>query len=371
MKKKVLFVIGSLQIGGAETVMVDIVNNINKDFDITILLIEKRGELLERLNSNIDIKYLTLGEKYCSNLFQKLFQKIKRSLIYRFLGKNSLYIKYIYRKLLKKEFNTEVAFLVGLPSDIVKKSPNKESKKIVWIHTSVYKDDKPTYEKYKDVYKYFDETIAVSKDSQKTFETTFPESKGKIKLLYNYVDTKKISAKAEENIDVNYNPDTINLVSLGRLTIEKGYDRIINIAKKYEEKITFYIVGGGALEEQLKADIAEKQLKNVILLGSQPNPYPFVKKADAFLLSSRCEGYPTVVIEAMVLKKSIIATKVAGVQEILERYDNKVLIENTDNALEEGIDQWLQMKKQKNQENKHDFEVYNEEVLNQIKKELE
>ena len=67
--KKILFVIGSLQIGGAETVLVDVLNNIYKEFEITLLLIEKRGELIKELNSNIKLNWLTKGDEYCKNLF--------------------------------------------------------------------------------------------------------------------------------------------------------------------------------------------------------------------------------------------------------------------------------------------------------------
>ena len=145
--KKVLFIIGSLQIGGAETVMVDIVNNIYRDFDVTVLLVEKRGELLKTINPNIKIKYLTKSQEFCNNLISKIYNKIKLSLIYRFFSKKAWYIKRIYNKVLKETYDAEIAFLAGIPGDIVFQSPNKKSKKIAWIHSCVDKYNKKSYQK--------------------------------------------------------------------------------------------------------------------------------------------------------------------------------------------------------------------------------
>ncbi len=361
--RKVLFVIGSLQIGGAETVLVDIINNIYKEFDITLLLVEKRGELLEKIPKDIKLKYLTKGDKYCLNIFDKFYNKIKRSIIYRFLGKNKCYVKRIYQKILRDTYDSEVGFLVGLPTEIVRRSPNNLSKKITWIHADVEASDHATYKKYYNIYKYFDNIVGVSEASIKTFEKTFPESVGKIQLIHNYIDINKIVKKSEENIDFEYEKGRFNLVSVGRLTIEKGYDRIVNIAKKYSDKINFYIIGSGSLEEELKNQISKNNIKNVKLLGLQKNPYPYIKKADAFLLSSRSEAYPTVILEAMILQKYIIATKVSGVEEILSDYDSKILVSNTDNSLNEGIDTWLNKKNTKMKQKNNKFEKINNENL--------
>lgn len=371
--KKILFVIGSLQIGGAETVMVDILNNIYNEFDITVLLIEKRGELLDRLTDNVKVRYLTKGDMYCNNAIDKFYNKIKRSLIYRFFGKNKYYIKRIYKNILKEKYDTEIGFLVGLPTEIVRRSPNKESKKVTWIHADVTKDDREAYKKYYDVYKYFDKIIGVSEASIKTFKETFPGSTEKIELIYNFIDTKKIINKSEEKVKDVFSSDTINFLSIGRLVSEKGFDRIINISKKYEGKITFYIIGSGPLEEELKKEIEEKNIENIFLIGLRTNPYPYIKMSDVFLLSSRSEAYPTVVLEAMILQKDIIATTVAGTKEILENYDNKILVSNNDDSIEVGIDKWLKKKDKEKESHKvnNTFEKNNKENLEKIKRLLE
>lgn len=369
--KKILFVIGSLQIGGAETVMVDTINNIYKEYDITVLLIEKRGELLEKLTHNVKLKFLTKGDEYCNNFLDRIYNKIKRSLIYRKLGKNKRYIKRIYNKILKEKYDTEIGFLVGLPTEIVRRSPNTNSQKLTWIHASVEKNDENTYNKYQGVYKYFDKVIGVSEDCIKIFENTFPESIGKIELIHNYIDVSKINKLSKEKMDINYSNKKLNVISVGRVVEEKGYDRIINIAKEYEKEIDFYIVGTGPLKENFQKNLEELKITNIHFLDLKKNPYPYIKNADAFLLSSRSEAYPTVILEAMILKKFIVATKVSGVEEILGKYENKIIIPNQDDSIKNGIDIWLNKKNEKNKNKEDYFEKINNENLKKIKRLLD
>ena len=363
--KKILFSVGSLQIGGAETVMVDIINNIYKDFDITVLLIEKRGSLIESLNSNIKVKYLTKSSEYCDNKLSAYLNMIKLSLIYRFLSKKKWYVNRIYKKVLKDTYDTEIAFLAGVPSDIISRSPNKKSKKISWIHSCV---DKYSYQKYLTLAKKFDVIVGVSKKSLDIFEQTYQDIKCKTILLNNYVDVTKIINKSNMNFDNIFSKNKINFLSLGRLSSEKGFDRIINVAKKYHKTINFYIGGIGNLETELKEQINKNNIKNVYLTGLLKNPYPYIKNADVFLLSSRSEAYPTVVIEAMILKKFIISTNCAGVEEILEKYENKIIINNSDDSLENGIYKYLEFKKYNNNNDDNSFIKQNEKNLELLKK---
>lgn len=349
--KKVLFVIGSMQLGGAEVVLTDMMNNLCDKFDITLLLLEKRGPLLSQLNKKIDVKYVCLGSEYCSNGIKRVFNKVKLSLIYRFFGDKGIFSNYVHNKILNGvKYDVEVAFLSGILADIVRLSPNRDSKKIAWIHCEVTKEDVSTYNKYKKIVTGFNSIVGVSEASIKIFEETFPSTKGKIELIHNYIDINKIVDKA--NLDsVIYDNSRINFISVGRICSDKAFDRIINIAKKYENKIVFNIVGDGPDRDKIEQSILENGISNVKLLGLKKNPYPYIKNADYFLLSSRSEAYPTVVIEAMVLEKPIVATNVPGVNEILDGYDNKVIVDNDDNSIEEGINSIIKLNDNNNKNN--------------------
>lgn len=336
--KKILFSIGSLQLGGAETVLVDILNKISNKFDIDLLLIDKTGPLLEKLNSNINVKSLVDSND------NSLFTKIYKSLIYRGLYKSSIYCKYIYNNVLKKKYDVEVGFLAGVPCEIIKRSPNLNSKKYMWIHCEVKKDDIDTYNQYKRIYKSFDKLIGVSEKSINTFINTFPDCKDKIELIYNYVDIDKILNKSKEEIKDNYLKNKINFISVGRVVTEKAYDRIIDLANCFKDDIQFNIIGKGNEKENLENKITNDKITNVRLLGQKSNPYPYILNSDVFLLSSRSEAYPTVIIEAMILNKFIISTDVPGVKEILKNYDTKIIVENSTKGIEKGIKEYLKYK---------------------------
>lgn len=364
--KKLLFVIGSLQVGGAETVMVDLINNIYKDFDITVLLIEKKGELLSLINPTVKIKHITKGKEFCKNKIEILYNKIKLSLIYRYLGFQKWYVNKIYKKILNENFDKEIAYLSGITSEIVSRSPNTKSTKLSWIHCDITGLDKKGYLRYLNICNSFNHIVGVSKASLEAFEKIYPQASNKTILLYNYIDINKIINKSILE-EVDFKNKKINIISVGRLSNEKAFDRILNVAKKYEDKIIFNIVGDGPLKEELIKQIDSNKIKNVNLLGLKTNPYPYVKAADAFLLSSRTEAYPTVLIEALILKKSIIASDVSGVQEILKGYEDKIIFSNEDSSLENAIDEWLKNKPKKTK-NECDWMKSNEENLNKIKK---
>ncbi|MBE6139442.1 MAG: glycosyltransferase [Firmicutes bacterium] len=367
--KKLLFVIGSLQVGGAETVMIDLINNIYKNFDITVLLIEKKGELLDLINPKVKIKYLTKDKSFCKNKIEFLYNKIKLSLIYRYLGFQKWYVKKIYKKTLNEKYDKEIAYLAGIPSEIVSRSPNKESIKISWIHADISQIDEKGYLRYLNICNSYNHIVCVSQASLDAFEKIYPEANAKTRVLYNYIDVNKIIDKSSLE-KISFNNEKINIISVGRLSEEKAFDRIINVAKKYEDKIEFNIIGDGPLKEELNKQIITDNINNVKLLGLKKNPYPYIKAADVFLLSSRTEAYPTVLIEALVLNKSIIASLVSGVEEILGDYENKIIFPNEDSAIEFAIDEWLK-NKPKNNKNECNWIKTNKINLEKIKKLLE
>lgn len=342
--KKVLFIIGSLQHGGAETVLVDLLNNINQKFDVDLLLINNSGSLASRLDPKVKLRYVTQGLDKCNNIFEKTYNRILQSMIYRFLFKLRLFSKAIY-KMLNKNYDVEVAFLAGAPCEIIKNSPNRSSKKIMWIHADVKNDQSKSYFEYLSAYNYFDTIVGVSESSIQTFIKTFPDSANKIKLINNFVDVKRIIRASKEDVKDNiFEKQKINFLSVGRLAEVKGYDRIINIANNYANIIRFNILGAGSKQKDLEDMVKKEKAKNVFLHGIRTNPYPYIKKADAFLLSSRSEAYPTVIIEAMILNKFIVATDVSGVREILNDYDYKIIVENNESGIQKGIEEYLKYK---------------------------
>ncbi len=149
-------------------------------------------------------------------------------------------------------------------------------------------------------------------------------------LIYNPFDFKKIKKLSNYKIKNLYKKETINLINVGRLTDQKDQITIIKslITIVKTKKIKLIIVGKGKKEFELKQFAKKNNLENYVnFIGYKNNPYPYIKKADIFILSSKYEGSPNVLIEAQFLNKYIISTDCpTGPREILENYKNSKLI---------------------------------------------
>lgn len=329
--KKVLFGITSLTLGGAERVLVDMVNKLSDTFDITIFTIYGKGELEEDLNENIKIK------RIFNNTYKELTKLQKMIIPLKIL----LFQKKFYQKYIQGDYDVEVAFLEG-PITRLFSTKNVKTKKIAWIHNDISKVygnsikakikqiiDRTIYNKYQKL-------IFVSQDNKKVFDIRYPNMKPSETVIYNYIDSEKVIKKSEEKIDFKFDHEQMNFLTVARLVEQKGIDRLIRIhreliANHYANK--FYIIGDGPERQKLENIIKEEKLqKTFFLLGAKENPYPYMKQADMFCLLSKFEGYGMVLEEAKILNKPIIITNTAA-REAVENYKNAIIVENEEHEI--------------------------------------
>lgn len=330
--KKILFLIQDLGGGGAERVLVNLANNLDKTkFDVTIQTIFDIGVNLQDLHD--DVKYKPgLKKQIKGNVF--LFRMIPRSVLYNILvGKNS-------------DYDIVIGFLEGSVSRIISGCTNKDSKKIAWIHTDERNESYVCYafggkRKAEKCYNKMDNIVCVSKSVMDGFKSIL-EINTNIEVLYNVNETDQIKVQAVEDIENDFYDDSINIVSVGRLIDVKGYDRLINIHKRLLDdgiKNKVFIFGTGEKEEQLQKQIKDLGVESsFILMGYSRNPYKYVSKANLFVCSSRREGFSTAVTEALLCGTPVVSTNVSGAYELLG-YNNEygIVTDNNENALYEGI----------------------------------
>lgn len=359
--KKVLFGITSLTFGGAERVLVDICNELENEFEITIVSLYGNGGLEKQLSKTIQLK--TIYDKSYNEL-----NKINKILISL---KLMFFRKKMYNKYIKKDFDVEVAFLEG-PITRLFSVKNNNVKKIAWIHNDIKlvfgKSIKAKVKKImdKNVYKQYNQLVFVSKDNKKSFENSYKINNSKC-VIYNYLNQEDVINKSNKEIEEM--SENINFVTVARLVEQKAIDRLVNVHSQLIKdgfKHSIYVIGDGPMRKKIEQIIEEKQVTNTFkLLGQIENPYPYIKKADYFCLFSYFEGYPMVVEEAKTLNKFILITDTAA-RENLQNYKNSIISENNENGIYNTIKNAIINKYEVN-----NIEYKNDSILTKIKQLIE
>lgn len=329
--KKILFLIPNLSVGGAEKVLVNLVNNMDKNkFDITVQTLFAGGVNEQFLKK--DIKY-----KYC---FKKTFRG--NSHIFKLFSPKSLYKKFI-----KEHYDIIVSYLEGPTARIASGCDDKNTKLVSWIHCKMDTRRSASvgfrnFDEAKECYSKFDNTVCVSKWVMEYFKKTF-EFKKPIEVLYNTIETDEIKKKSAEKIDdVNFADDCVNICSVGKITKVKGFERLASVHKRLLNegiKNKVCILGVGEEKSSIEKYLEENNLKDsFIFLGYNTNPYKYEKACDLYVCSSYSEGFSTSVTEALIVGTPVVTTLCSGMQEMLgENNEYGIVTENSEDALFEGI----------------------------------
>lgn len=351
--KKVLFVANTLQMGGAERILLNLVRNLDKSkYDITVLALVDYGVLVDDFKSIEGVKYIG-GFK---GIFRKTklnekspFYKIENKMMVNKLKKYTKRIKRdadkLYRIFVKDKYDIEIAFLEGRVSKFVSCSTNPESKKIAWIHTDITRynmlenfiDERDE----RDCYKKFDKIVCVSNDvKEKVIQETGIEKK--LYVRTNPIDSNNILKLAKEKLDFDRKDGELIICAVGRLEPVKGLDRLLEVHKKLIEegiKHQLWIVGDGKERENLMNYIKTNYLEETAkLFGYQKNPYKYIKNSDIYVCTSLVEGLSSAVIEALILEKIIVTTDCPGMLEILgQNKENGMIVDNNIDSIYEGL----------------------------------
>lgn len=323
--KKILFFINSLSGGGAEKVLVDLLNLLSeKNFEIDLISIYG-GVHEERLSKKINYKkIINTDNVFLRKIFIKIFFLIP---------------KCVFRKMfIRNKYNIEIAYLEGFPTSIIA-AGNNDHKKIAFVHCDSSKTDMlsgyyNSIEKCMSEYEKFDNVCFVSMAAKNGFEKRFGTLSNSI-IVHNFVNTNEILEKSQLGPGFVFDKNKFKIISVGRLTKEKGYDRLIRISAELEKEydLEVCILGEGEQRESLENLIEELNVGSVRMPGFFKNPYSIMKQADLFVCSSLVEGYSTVVTEARVLGIPILTTDCAGMCELIKNGENGIIVENSEKAL--------------------------------------
>ena len=328
----VLFLIPTLDRGGAENVLVDLVNHMDQSrFKITVQTLFDKDSQKDRLKEGIEYKSF-LYHQFHGN--SRLMARIPAGLLYRLI--------------VKKRYDVVVSYLEGPTTHIISGCPYPETKKIAWVHVEMRNMKQASVgfcssKRAINAYKAFDRTVFVADTVRKSFETVFGTVLQNGEVLYNTVNSEQIIKLSEESSsDQWFLKEEFNIVSVGRIIDAKGFDRLASIQKKLIDSglnTHVYILGTGKDRETIEEYTKKNGIASTFtFLGFQENPYKYLVRADLFVCSSRREGFSTAVTEALILGVPVISTNCSGAYELLgEHNEFGIVTENNEEALFAGL----------------------------------
>lgn len=351
MNKKLLFVMESLGIGGAEKSLVTLLSQLDySKYDVDLFLFYPKGEFMDLipkevnlidipedfnnfiLNPKESLKYLIKRKKF-KLLIYKIIWLLNLSFNKFILNKEYIGWNIIKKsvKPIEKEYDVAIGFLekksIYFTVDKV-----KAKKKVGWIHTD-YKKIEFNYKVDNYYLGKLDKVITVSKPCKRSLIDVFPTIKYKTTVVPNMISEKLINKMASDKInDLKINDNEIAICTVGRLTPAKGYDIAIECCEQLIKKglkFKWIVVGDGSERDKLQKMINEKGLKDIfILIGSRSNPYPYMKMCDIYVQPSRWEGFGITVAEAKILKKPIVVSNIPELVEQIEDGKTGVVYKN-------------------------------------------
>lgn len=341
-KIKILFRHRSMEMGGVEKVLLSLLNNLSpKKFEITVCLTLNQGKLRDEIPNHVRKIYLTDGkEDFSGNpLLQKL-QLVKRRLKLRKLKNNPA----IADQLINDTFDIEIG-MDYRDYDAILNSTHTNSKKIGWSHSEINVPKfQPLVPNIVKSFPQFDHIVYCSHKIKDMMHEYYPDLNYPAEsVIINPVPIEDIKRKAEEKLD-NF-PDGPVFVSIGRLHSRKGYHKLIEAHTRLINDgfhHTIVVIGDGGEMKNLKEQTAANNVENTfILAGNQMNPYPYIKKADYFVLPSESEAWPLVIAEALILQKPIVATNVGDVGLMIKDKETGYLISYDVDEMYKGIKAFL------------------------------
>lgn len=332
--KKVLFLIHDLGHGGAEKVLVNLVNNMDHTkFDITVMALFGGGVNEQFLAPHI--RLITCFPKAIpgNSHLMKLFSP-----------------KVLHKMLVKESYDIEVAYLEGVAARVVSGCKSPKAKTIAWIHCTmdtemVMSIGFRNIKEAKCCYQSFTRIISVSGGVRDAF-LKFCSLPSKIQVLYNTNESDHILSLGREPAPQLEEDRCLKLVGVGKIVANKGFDRLARIhvrLKKQGYPVHTYILGIGPERENIEAYLRQEHCQDSFtFLGYQTNPYKYVSKCDLFVCASFAEGFSTAATESLIIGTPVCTVEVSGMKEMLgENNEYGLVVPNDEDSLYQGIKRFL------------------------------
>lgn len=363
MKKRLLFVIESLTLGGAEKSLVTLLNLLDySKYDVDLLLFAHGGAFQQLLPAEVNLLPIPEYFAYTSIPWSNLAEKIKRpgmllaqlrySVVLRtgeYNNKEKAVLQWESSancfRTMEQEYDVAIAYAQGVPTFFVAEKV-RAKKKAAWIN-AVYKPEGRYLDFIRPMYEKFDSVNAVSESLAAQMQELFEIPAPKMMIIKDIldVDFARKMAQLPSDATAEMNGSGVKILTVGRLANMKGHDLAVDAAKLLRDRgldYTWYAVGDGDLRKSLEQQIAANGLQNrFILLGSRSNPYPYFAACDLYVQTSRFEGFGITLAEAKMFHKPIVTTNFDAVGAQFENEKNGLIVDISAEAIADGIQRML------------------------------
>ncbi|WP_375088962.1 glycosyltransferase [Peribacillus sp. RS7] len=359
-KKRVLFVIDSLDCAGAEKSLISLLSAFDYEKYSVDLRLFAYGHILEELvpkevNILKPLEYTEFSKmsfkEACINSIRKfnlnsLISRLTYSLKIRLRKYNHSQKARVFweniSKVIEEDstiYDIAISYAQGIPTFYVAEKV-KANKKLAWVNVSNRLDEveKDFQQRF---YDQFDKIVAVSESTKVIFVETFNKYTAKTEVIYDINNADSIIKMAGIGKSYNDNFEGIRILTIGRLDQNKGYDIALAACKMLKESginFRWYALGKGILKEKIEEQIRRAGLtKDFILLGVEANPYPFIKDSDIYVQTSRHEGFGLAIAEARMLNIPVVTTSFDAVYNQMVNKKNGLVVDMNAEAVCEGI----------------------------------
>ena len=355
-QKKVAVLLPWLKMGGTNKIALSFMKELSQYCDVTLILSQHTGELLSELPDDIHLIVDTMRD--FRDIFKEDLRKVRivkliQDCIYYArikMGKDTVdnyrYLVSRHGYICNTEFDCAISYHGQSPERLMNLLYRVHSKKkVAWIHGE-FNNPQDHYRRMERYYAQMDHLFFVSKPTLESFAEKMQLNRSKATVYYNPIEKNEILQKAEEPVQPAFAKGCINLVTVGRVSTEKGQDMIPEVTRNLLDrghKVCWYVIGDGDMRSQVERKIRQYHVEDaVIMLGTRTNPYCYMRACDVYVQPSYTEGYSTTICEAGILGKAIVGTKPSGGirDQIIDGVDG-LIVDATVNGLTEGINKLL------------------------------
>ncbi|QEY34422.1 glycosyltransferase [Caproiciproducens galactitolivorans] len=360
-KKRVLFINYSLHSGGIEKSLVTVLSLFDyENYDVDLQLFANEGLFLSRVPAKVNLLPPLFPAEYKLNIRQAFFKLILKGhpliafcrLMVTFaglrgtMGERLTRMWNVERRFIrpaKKEYDAVIAFMEGQPIYYAV-TKVKSKTKIGFIHGDYVAMGLNKEFDYPFI-KQLNALCTVSESCKSALDSTFPGFSGKFHVIYNIISATFMRNMAEEPADFEDGFTGLRVLSIARLSHQKGLDialPAVAALKKKGLRFKWYIIGVGPEEANLRNQIHELGIEEYVrFLGERSNPYPYLKACDIYMQPSRFEGKSIAVDEAMVMARPILLTNFSTAADQIDSGKNGLIVPMTSEGIAEGLEDLL------------------------------